>query len=411
FAALEKGTRDGPVIRAGSSQGSRIIEVIVSGDMPRGGGKLAPEEFDTLTRWIDAGALFDGTDRTAPLGQKSGEMLEGLTKATGKESVQFARDLAPVLIESCIRCHGGDNPAGQLRLETFAGLLQGGATGKAIEAGKPEDSLLLKRLRGMDGDQMPLEKPPLSADVIARFETWINEGATFDGSDPNASVRVAVEESLAGRLSHEELTAKRVAQAQKLWALAAPDEAAQLVQTENFILMGNVSPARLNEVSELAETERAKIVKLLKLDASAPLVKGSLVLFVLKRQFDYSEFVRMVEGREAPRDSAGHANVKGSDLYACVMANGENNDVLPALVAEQIAGGFLLSCTNMPGWFATGTARAIAARVEPKNPLVKQWEAELQGLPATDAPDAFLSASVFDAQLTARSYAFARGLT
>jgi mono/diheme cytochrome c family protein len=412
FAALDKGTRNGPILIPGSAQDSRMANLMLSGAMPKSGTKVTPEELDLISRWINAGALFDGTDRTAPLGQKPSETeMDGLVKATGKESVQFARDLAPVLVKHCVGCHGGDNPGGQLRLETFAGLLQGGTTGKAIEADKPTESLLLKRIRGIDGDRMPLDKPPLSDQEIAQFETWLKEGAKFDGSDAAAPLRVAVEESLAGRLTHEELTTKRVAQAQKLWALAAPDEAAREVRTSNFILMGNVSPARLNEISELAEAERIKIVKLLKLDPEAPLVKGTLAVFVLKRQFDYSEFVRMVEGREAPRGAAGHANVKGSDLYACVTASTDNDAILPALVAEQIASGFLLSFNNLPPWFAAGAARAIAARVEPRNPLVKQWDAEVQNLPATDAPDAFMSATVFDAELSARSYAFARSLT
>ncbi|HVU90540.1 MAG TPA: c-type cytochrome domain-containing protein [Pirellulales bacterium] len=410
FAALEKGTRNGPVIRPGSAAESRMIDLVATGQMPKGDNKLTPEELATLSRWIDAGAFFDGDDRTAPLGQKSAGEMEGLVKATGKETVQFSRDLAPVLLEQCARCHGGDNPAGQLRLETFAGLLAGGASGKAIEADKPTESLLLNRLRGIDGDRMPLEKPPLPDEVIARFETWLKEGAKFDGSDATASLRVAVEESLAGRMTHDELTAKRVVQAQKLWALAAPDEASEMVQTANFILMGNVSPARLAEISQLAEAERAKIVKLLKLDPAVPLVKGSLVVFVLKRQFDYSEFIRMVEGREAPRNAAGHASVKGSDLYACLTASVDNDDILPALVAEQIAGGFLLNFADMPPWFAAGAARAIAARVEPRSPLVKRWDAELQNLPATDSPDSFVAATVFDAELAARSYGFARTL-
>ena len=160
--------------------------------------------------------------------------MEGLAKATGKESVQFARDLAPVLVANCTGCHSGDNPGGQLRLETFASLLQGGTSGKAIEADKPEESLLLKRIRGIDGDRMPLDKPPLPDEVIARFETWLKEGAKFDGSDATAPLRVMAEESLAGRLTHDELTTKRVAQAQKLWALAAPDEAAGQVRPRIF---------------------------------------------------------------------------------------------------------------------------------------------------------------------------------
>ena len=165
FAALEKGTRDGPVIRPGSASASRMMGLVATGAMPKAGDKLTPEELDVLSRWIDAGALFDGSDRTAPLGQKSpGAEMEGLVKATGKESVQFNRDLAPALVANCTGCHSGDNPGGQLRLETFASLLQGGTSGKAIEADKPEESLMLKRIRGIDGDRMPLDKPPLPDD-------------------------------------------------------------------------------------------------------------------------------------------------------------------------------------------------------------------------------------------------------
>ena len=42
FAALQKGSKDGgTVIQPGSGAGSRLVEVIESGDMPRGGGKIS----------------------------------------------------------------------------------------------------------------------------------------------------------------------------------------------------------------------------------------------------------------------------------------------------------------------------------------------------------------------------------
>ncbi len=44
------------------------------------------------------------------------------------------------------------------------------------------------------------------------------------------------------------------------------------------------------------------------------------MLFVLKRSFDYSEFVRMVEERELPKGLMGHARTKGSEAYACIAA-------------------------------------------------------------------------------------------
>ena len=50
--------------------------------------------------------------------------------------------------------------------------------------GKPSESLLVRKLKGMAGDRMPLNKPALPDDVIAKFEKWVATGARFDGPDP-----------------------------------------------------------------------------------------------------------------------------------------------------------------------------------------------------------------------------------
>ena len=52
---------------AGDAKGSRMIELIESGDMPRGGAKVTPEELELLCGWINAGAKFDGPDSAAPI--------------------------------------------------------------------------------------------------------------------------------------------------------------------------------------------------------------------------------------------------------------------------------------------------------------------------------------------------------
>ena len=103
----------------------------------------------------------------------------------------------------------------------------------------------------------------------------------------------------------------------------------------------------------MAEAERDKIARLLKLPADQPLFKGNLVLFVFKRSFDYSEFVQMVEKREAPRGIVGHWQAKGLDAYACVTASNDSDADLPALLAEQIAGAYLQS-VSAPAWFSAG---------------------------------------------------------
>ncbi len=411
YAALAQGNRNGPVVTPGASQASRLVDVIFTGRMPPGGAGISPGELAVISMWIDGGARFDGTDPTAPLGQQAQMMAaSGAAAGNSARNVEFLRNLGPVLVTNCLECHGGEQPAGKLRLETFSALIEGGASGKVIVPGNPRDSLIVKRLRGLAGDRMPKDKPPVSSEAIARFETWIKNGAKFDGDDPDAPLKQAVEKSSTARMSHDELSSKRIAQAEKLWAVAAPDLRPAQLQTANFILLGNVSQDRLAEVGKVAETERSKIAKLLKLDEDGPLVKGGLTLFVLQQTSEYGEFVRYVEEREAPAGVLGHAHTKGTDLYAALSA-GVSDEKLPALVAEQISAGMLLALSDVPAWFAAGAGRTIAARVEPKSPLVKKWEAEVQKLPATENADTLLSAAAKDPETVARSYAFVRSLT
>ncbi len=99
--------------------------------------------------------------------------------------MQFARDLGSVLLEHCVRCHGEQNPRVPIQRGTFARLLTGGDSGPVIVPGKPADSLLVKKLRGMaGGERMPLDKSPWPEETIVGFEKWIAEGADSTGKTP-----------------------------------------------------------------------------------------------------------------------------------------------------------------------------------------------------------------------------------
>ena len=80
--------------------------------------------------------------------------------------VDYARDIFPILEQTCFECHGPKKGRGQLRLHTRALTMKGGVSGPVIVPGKSADSLLVQRLLGPAGtvpheDQMPLEKDPL----------------------------------------------------------------------------------------------------------------------------------------------------------------------------------------------------------------------------------------------------------
>src|SRR5277367_451541 len=84
----------------------------------------------------------------------------------------FEAKIRPVLTTKCYGCHASTlkAPMGGLALDTKAGLLEGGATGKVIVPGKPQESRLLKALRYAD---QSLQMPPtgkLPDTVIADFE-------------------------------------------------------------------------------------------------------------------------------------------------------------------------------------------------------------------------------------------------
>jgi len=97
----------------------------------------------------------------------------------------FNTKILPVLKTSCYQCHSSTAKKlkAELRLDTRAGMLQGGVNGAVIPSGKPDEkaaaaSLLMRALHGRDEDfkQMPPGKK-LPASVIADFQKWIEMGA------------------------------------------------------------------------------------------------------------------------------------------------------------------------------------------------------------------------------------------
>ncbi len=105
----------------------------------------------------------------------------------------FETRIRPVLHEHCVECHGAKKQKGGLRLDSRAGLMQGGESGDAVVPGKPAESLLLKAVRHEDKDlKMPPPKsgPRLPEAVIADLADWVKAGAVWPQDAPAAAVVV-----------------------------------------------------------------------------------------------------------------------------------------------------------------------------------------------------------------------------
>jgi hypothetical protein len=100
--------------------------------------------------------------------------------------VDFAREIKPVIERSCRGCHSGDTPQGGYILLTRERLLRGGESGEtAVVPGQSGESPLVNRISSDDADlaMPPVDKrdkfPPLSAEEVAAFRAWVDEGANW----------------------------------------------------------------------------------------------------------------------------------------------------------------------------------------------------------------------------------------
>jgi hypothetical protein len=109
------------------------------------------------------------------------------TSPDASKKVDFFKEIQPVFKESCYGCHGPDQQMGGLRLDQKASVLKGGVSGKLYLPGNSKDSLLIHRIMGQGGPQMPLGFPPLSAQKIALLRLWIDQGADWPDSSAGSS--------------------------------------------------------------------------------------------------------------------------------------------------------------------------------------------------------------------------------
>lgn len=105
----------------------------------------------------------------------------------GVTSVDFMRDVQPILSDHCIACHGADEQAraAGLRLDTREGMFQTRLNGRppAVTPGDPA-SLLLQRVQATDGSQMPpaVASDTLTEHEVTMLECWVASGARYPDS-------------------------------------------------------------------------------------------------------------------------------------------------------------------------------------------------------------------------------------
>jgi hypothetical protein len=99
--------------------------------------------------------------------------------AAPKAEVTFAKDVQPILSQTCMPCHaGGKDARGSYDLTSYAGVMGNGLDSiPDVIPGNADSSFLYLRVNGVLKPQMPKERPPLSAAQLATIKKWIDGGA------------------------------------------------------------------------------------------------------------------------------------------------------------------------------------------------------------------------------------------
>lgn len=160
-SGLARGGAHGKAVEPGQPDRSLLLRRLTEHSdlqprMPLGFAPLANTQIATIRQWIEAGAR---TESDAPT---------------------FGKHILPILRAHCTTCHASQDAAAGLDLSGSEGFRKGGASGPLIVPGDPARSLLVRRLKGLDGKpQMPMGFVPLGAEKLRLIEEWIASGASM----------------------------------------------------------------------------------------------------------------------------------------------------------------------------------------------------------------------------------------
>lgn len=168
---LISGGESGPAIVPGKANESLLIEYLRDGLMPpEDRPSLSKEEIALIEHWVESGA--NATTSVSETRQQINQ-----------------HDVTPIMLRRCIVCHGSVLQEGGTDLRNRVAMLLGGESGAAIVLGKPDESLVVQRVR----EQLcPPEKDlgeagiePMSTAELTVIENWISDGAPVTSGDNN----------------------------------------------------------------------------------------------------------------------------------------------------------------------------------------------------------------------------------
>ncbi len=188
-SGLFKGSASGSIVVPGKPEESQLYEMIRKGAMPPDGQtEPSPSEVDVIRLWIESLAHHASGDTPYSAGTQPPPISQ--------------RDVIPLMLLHCTPCHGQRLQEAGLDLRSKASMLRGGRSGPAIVPGKPEESLIIQKIRAREmpprGREVEASLRQMSARGLERVTQWIGLGApevqSEEDEDNGASSLVTAED-------------------------------------------------------------------------------------------------------------------------------------------------------------------------------------------------------------------------
>jgi len=102
-------------------------------------------------------------------------------------AINYEDTIQPVFRQYCMGCHNQSRARNGLKLDSYAGLMQGGSSGAAIVKGDPGNSLIYLVMAHEREPFMPDLEPKLPDEIINQVREWIAAGAPATKDDRSYS--------------------------------------------------------------------------------------------------------------------------------------------------------------------------------------------------------------------------------
>ncbi|TWU57133.1 DUF1553 domain-containing protein [Rubripirellula reticaptiva] len=149
----------------------------------------------------------------------------GCSAKAADKSIDFGKQIAPIIAQHCVRCHSPDSSKGDVSLATLDDL----KSNDYVVASDADGSFLIDLVTSQDGEPpaMPQEANPLPDEEVALLRQWINQGANWPDD-------VVIEEKAKADVSWWSLQPLEVARHSEL-SSSSPDSESQATTIDDFI--------------------------------------------------------------------------------------------------------------------------------------------------------------------------------